>query len=176
MWCGLNRNSLLQSWWINSDSTCVLTCRTNDGDCPGGIICAVPLLLYCTTAIDGWHVPIPDVSGKHPQRLKAKWQIKLSAAHVLAVINYLKQKSTIFLDHHNDCENVTDGLERQMPVCMCVVVDEQTWYSMFWYVFHSMHQQSLQCVGTLMGSDQTKPEEDMVIRWCGRASEPKHVT
>lgn len=98
-------------------------------------------------------------------------QIKLSAAHVLAVINYLKQKSTIFLDHHNDCENVTDGLERQMPVCMCVVVDEQTWYSMFWYAFHSMHQQSLQCVGTLMGSDQTKPEEDMVIRWCKRTSE-----
>lgn len=82
--------------------------------------------------------------------------IKLSAAHMLAVINYLKQKSTIFLDHHNECENVTEGLKRQMPVCMCVVVDEQTWYGMFWYAFRSMHQQSLQCVGTLMGSDQTK--------------------
>lgn len=54
---------------------CVLACRTNDGDCPGGIICAVPLLLYCTTAIDGWHVPIPNVSRKHPHRLKAKWHM-----------------------------------------------------------------------------------------------------
>lgn len=64
----------LQTWWMNSDWMWMLTSRTDDGDCPGGIICAMPQLLYCTTAIDGWHVPIPKASREYPHWLKGKWQ------------------------------------------------------------------------------------------------------
>lgn len=150
MWCSLNRNSLSK----HDELTLIRYVCWHSGQMMGTVLGASFVLchFYCFT------VPLKSMGDMcqyqmffifREHMLKAKRHTYKTVSITRADSHQLL-KATIynFLG-----EKVTEGLERQMPLCMCVVVKEQTWYGMFWYVFHCTYQK---CMSSLMGSDQTK--------------------
>lgn len=142
----------LQPWWINFDSIV----GWHAGQMMGTALGASFVLCHCC-----FTVPLQSMGGMCQYQMFQGnvrtgdrpsdniTQIKL-AVHMLTVTNSLKQSAREWVCKRPFTQHNTGLKDRCQRVCVLLSM-KKIWYGT--YIFRSMHQQSPQCVGTLMESE-----------------------